>query len=61
MDKPYFCEGSDAMVELEATVDKVGLSNVVYALAHICREKASHLETTWQDKLTAKAYQRRAN
>jgi hypothetical protein len=51
----HFREGSDAMVELETMVDQAGLESVVEALASICREKADHLRTNWQDKLTAKA------
>jgi hypothetical protein len=49
----YFEEGSDAMVQLEAMVDGVGMTNVLYALAHICWAKANHLETNWQDRATA--------
>jgi hypothetical protein len=60
MNKPYFCEGSDAMVQLESMVDAVGLSNVLYALSKICSEKASHLESNWQDKIAAKAWDREA-
>ena len=33
--KPYFAEGSEAMIELEAMVDKAGLRNVMWALQHI--------------------------
>jgi ABC-type uncharacterized transport system substrate-binding protein len=29
---PYFEEGSEAMIALEAMVDRVGLANVLYAL-----------------------------
>jgi len=32
---PFFAEGTPAMVELEAMVDKVGLRNVMWALQHI--------------------------
>lgn len=49
MNKPYFAEGTEAMVALEAMVDRVGLRNVVYALEHICGEKAEHLNVNWQD------------
>ena len=44
LDGPYFAEGTPAMVELESMVDKVGLSNVLYALAHIAFMKAEHLQ-----------------
>lgn len=56
----YFEEGSEAMVALEAMVDKVGVSNVLYALSHICGEKASHLAETWQDTASAKVWGMRA-
>jgi len=52
--KPYFEEGSEAMVALEALVDRVGLGNVLYALEYICREKADHLRHNWQDAVSAK-------
>lgn len=61
MNQPYFCEGSDAMLALEGMVDKVGLANVVHALAHICSEKAAHIESNWQDKSTAQWWEQRAN
>lgn len=46
----YFCEGSEAM----------RISNVMYALAHICNAKASHLEENWQDRVGAKVWSKRA-
>jgi hypothetical protein len=49
----YLEEGSEAMVALEAMVDRVGMANVLYALAHICWAKAEHLETNGQDKASA--------
>lgn len=52
----YFEEGSAAMVELEAMVDKVGIRNVLHALAHICAAKAEHVETNWQDRGLAKEW-----
>ena len=51
--EPYFCEGSEAMVALEAMVDHAGMANVLYALAHICQAKAEHLEVNWQDRASA--------
>src|SRR5262249_29516103 len=57
---PYFCEGSEAMLQLEAMVDAVGLRNVLYALEHICHEKAEHLKANWQDSRTAKAWTKEA-
>ena len=32
--EPFFAEGTEAMVALEAMVDAAGLRNVVWALAH---------------------------
>ena len=37
----YFGDGSEAMLQLEAMVDKAGLRNVLWALAHISRAKAT--------------------
>jgi hypothetical protein len=56
----YFDEGSEAMVALEAMVDRVGMANVLYALAQISRMKAEHLETNWQDMSTAQWWNQRA-
>jgi hypothetical protein len=57
-DKPFFCEGSEAMLALEAMVDRVGTRNVAHALSHICFAKAEHLEHTWQDHELAKAWRK---
>jgi hypothetical protein len=46
---PYFCEGSEAMLQLEAMVDKVGLRNVMWALQSIAYAKAGHIQVNWQD------------
>lgn len=54
--RPFFAEGTDAMVSLEAMVDKVGLRNVLFALAHISAAKAEHLETNWQARGMAKVW-----
>jgi hypothetical protein len=56
----YFAEGSEAMLALEGMVDRVGISNVLYALAHICNAKAEHLEHNWQDRISAKVWAKRA-
>ena len=47
--KPYFAEGTDAMIALEGMIDVAGLRNVVWALAHIRWEKGDHVRTNWQD------------
>jgi hypothetical protein len=56
----YFEDGSEAMLQLEAMVDKAGLRNVLWALAHILRLKAHRIEGNWQDKDTAKSWMRDA-
>lgn len=56
----YFEEDSEAMIALEAMVDSAGLANVCYALEHICYAKAAHLRETWQDKQSAKYWDREA-
>ena len=61
MSQPYFAEGTEAMITLEAMVDKVGMRNIVYALSHIADAKAEHIATNWQDKLTASHWERVAN
>jgi hypothetical protein len=61
MTQPYFAEGTPAMLELEAMVDKVGLANVLYALGHICRMKADHIQINWQDSQLAKDWGDAAN
>jgi hypothetical protein len=57
----YFEENSEAMLQLEAMVDKVGLSNVLYALAHIARMKADHIAINWQDHRLARSWGDDAN
>ena len=42
---------------LEALIDQHGLSAVIYAIAVICMEKAEHLSSNWQDKLSAAAWE----
>lgn len=49
----YFEEGSEAMLALEAMVDKAGTRNVLYALASISHAKADHIRTNWQDATLA--------
>ena len=43
----YFEENSEAMLALETMVDKVGSRNVLFALAHIARSKAAHVDENW--------------
>jgi hypothetical protein len=49
-------QNSEAMLVLEALVDKVGMRNVVYALA-----KADHIRADWQDIGFARMWQNNAN
>jgi hypothetical protein len=46
--------------ELEPLVDASSLSDVILALARVCDEKSEHLLVNWQDKATAKAWDRAA-
>jgi hypothetical protein len=57
---PYFAEGTEAMLQLEAMVDRVGLRNVLYALVHICHEKSDHIDANWQDYYTAREWTKEA-
>jgi hypothetical protein len=45
---------------LEAMIDKHGLQNVLNGLACICSGKADHIEHNWQDKRSAKHWERAA-
>lgn len=54
----YFQEGSEAMEQLEAMIDKVGPRNVAWAVATICEYKAAHLEESWQDRNAARIWER---
>lgn len=47
--------------ELELMVDRYSVAEVLEALASICREKADHIRTNWQDNATAKEWDKRAN
>ena len=49
------------MLALEAMVDRVGLDNVLYALASICAAKAEHVAVNWQDTTLAKCWERNAS
>jgi hypothetical protein len=50
--KTYFCEGSEAMLQLEDMVNTVGIRNVLYALQNICYRKG--LSQTWETFLRVK-------
>ena len=51
LSQPFFTENSPAMLELEGMVDRVGIRNVLYALAKICDGKAEHVASMWQQTL----------
>jgi|GraSoiStandDraft_55_1057291.scaffolds.fasta_scaffold740620_1 hypothetical protein len=54
-------QNSEAMLVLEALVDKVGMRNVVYALGQIAGAKADHIRADWQDIGFARMWQNNAN
>ena len=49
--KPYFEEGTEAMIALEGYGRSRRLAQCRVALAQICWAKAEHVETNWQDQL----------
>jgi hypothetical protein len=42
--------------ELEALIDRYGMSQVLLGIAAVCYEKEDHLRTNWQDTTTARAW-----
>ena len=58
LSQPFFTENSPAMLDLEGMVDRVGIRNVLYALAKICDGKAEHVASMWQDTSTAQVWNR---
>lgn len=55
-----FEQDSTDMLALESMVDRAGVRNVLYALAHICGEKADHIRSNWQDVPLARHWEQRA-
>jgi hypothetical protein len=53
-------DATQAKYDLEDMIDKNGLRTIASLLIDICREKAEHIETNWQDKTTAKPWARAA-
>jgi hypothetical protein len=49
---------AELVTEIEQLVDHASLSDVIAALALVCHEKAEHLLCNWQDKITAKVWDR---
>lgn len=56
-DGPFLEDGTPAFVNLELLVDRVGLQNVIYALALIARLKAEHIRHDWQDEALANLWE----
>lgn len=52
---------NDITETLEAMIDKHGLVHVLTGLACVCREKADHLRSNWQDEKSAKQWDRNAH
>jgi hypothetical protein len=50
-------DGAPEFVVLETLVDRVGLRNVLYALALIARHKAEHIRSNWQDEALANLWE----
>lgn len=51
---------NDITEDLEAMIDKHGLTHVLTGLACVCREKAEHLRSNWQDAASARVWTRDA-
>lgn len=51
----------DITETLESLIDKHGLLHVITALDLICSEKAEHIRANWQDKITAKTWDKAGN
>ena len=45
---------------LEELIDKKRLWVVLMAIAFVCDEKAAHIRETWQDEITALAWEKQA-
>jgi hypothetical protein len=50
----------DITETLEAMIDRHGIIHIATAIELICNEKASHIETNWQDKKLAKKWDKAA-
>tara|TARA_R110002073_G_scaffold327139_1_gene507566 strand:+ start:479 stop:769 length:291 start_codon:yes stop_codon:yes gene_type:complete len=44
------------MFELESMIDRLGMSEIMLLLVHICDEKAEHIRSNWQDEGLAKRW-----
>jgi hypothetical protein len=52
---------SDQKFQLEDLLDATSVMAVVAALAEICHEKAEHIRTTYQDRVTAASWNKAGN
>lgn len=46
--------------DLENIIDSLGLSTTLELIADICHEKSEHIQTNWQDKVTAQPWEKAA-
>lgn len=51
----------DDLEVIERIIDRVGLHDTLALMAEICREKASHIDTNWQDTRLAQKWDRAAD
>lgn len=51
---------SDAADVLEQIIDSSSLERLLELVADVCHEKAEHLRSNWQDRNTAKSWERDA-
>lgn len=47
--------------QLETLLDQTSLSELIEMLAEICWEKGEHLRASWQDEVSATAWERAGN
>ncbi len=59
--RPNNSSDKDRQALLEKFVDSVGLDTILEDLADICRLKANHIESNWQDKDLANEWDLAAN
>jgi hypothetical protein len=62
MSEPSKVRQDWAEIQLEQVLDKMpSLASVVRALVAVCRDKADHLRTNWQDEGTARTWEKDAD
>jgi Ran GTPase-activating protein (RanGAP) involved in mRNA processing and transport len=47
--------------ELELAMDTLGFEALMYKLAEICHDKAEHFAANWQDRYSARQYDKLAD